>query len=321
MFEINIVRDMTIYDPVVDPVVEELVSRKVKFVESRPSAILGKPYYLCIQKGKKVGTANITDGKIFFINHGLSCIKGWGTPDEVNCFFAPTEYWADKVTKWSTEKGLDRVAYVTGWPKMDLYYKNEQYRDRFRKVLFNRYTNGVEKKIVAIRPTYNEANNDHSKRKYSIKEMFDRISRAASDYLVLISRHQTETSELPTNLYDMQPASANIDVTIAADVVISDRSSIVFECAGMNKPVIMVDNPDVPGHLHLESQVALPLVDAGPHVTNDNIVDAIEHMIEEPMWYEDRRKYWGDFVAGPYDGNRSKCVVDLMLKYHEEHAS
>ena len=130
-----------------------------------------------------------------------------------------------------------------------------------------------------------------------------------------MSLHQMETAELPINGICLSHGSHGIDISVASDVVICDRGSVVFECSAANIPIVMVDNPDTPGFLHLESKRDYPKVDAGPHITNETLIPFVDKIIEQPMWYEERRKYWGDLIAGQFDGKNTERVVNAIVNY------
>jgi teichoic acid glycerol-phosphate primase len=128
----------------------------------------------------------------------------------------------------------------TGIPRTDFFFDEKKIAERKAMVL-KKYPGFVGKKIILYAPTYRDRllNDD------SIHLDIKRMSQALKDdYILLIKTHQSVKNNsnyeelFPDFLYNLSSYKKVNDLLIIADYLITDYSSIPFEYAILQKPMI-----------------------------------------------------------------------------------
>lgn len=306
--KVHLIYDLAQYDFVLIPVEEELKRRGHTVTKSkvRPGNVKAD----CSVMIQDVGVAGAPRPR-FFINHGASCIKGWGLNSDVDVFLAQTEYWAKGVEKrWKKTNHRGTVLLTNGWPKMDVLYKLKDKRKEIRDELSKKFKFDKSKPLIVYYPTY------YAKRigkEWNRNNNFSDVVKQLKDYNVFVFPHQMDKS------YDHCKNVLRVfgmlrqKFLAASDLLISDRSGTVFEYTIFDKPIVLLGNVKNEGFFKVEHNKEL--VDVGPMVDISGLRKAVIESLNDPNRYASRRKYWMERVVGPCDGKHSKRVVDVVEAY------
>ncbi|MBV7268516.1 CDP-glycerol glycerophosphotransferase family protein [Winogradskyella luteola] len=127
----------------------------------------------------------------------------------------------------------------TGWPKLDVYYKNHNELNTEKQDLLAKYN---AKKIILYAPTF-------SPKLTSAPHLLGEVNSLAynKDYIILLKFHPLMAKEWVDKYKQLANDTDNIiyknekDITkflIIADLLISDTSSVVYEFLLLDKPAI-----------------------------------------------------------------------------------
>ena len=156
---------------------------------------------------------------------------------------SPSPFATDKfATAWNLrETGQEYKILEAGYPRNDrLINTTPAEREEFRKSL------GVEgKKVILYAPTWRD--NQHTSGEgytYKTEVDFDKLQRELGDeYVILFRAHYLVANSFDFAKYKgfVQDVSSYSDINelyIAADILITDYSSVFFDYANLRKPVI-----------------------------------------------------------------------------------
>lgn len=190
----------------------------------------------------------------------------------------------------------------TGWPKLDVYYKNHENFNAKKQDLIKTHKC---KKIILYAPTF-------SPKLTSAPFLIEEIKTLANnkEYLILLKFHPLMDKkwifeyEQLANGYDNIVYVKDKDITqflIISDLIISDTSSVVYEFLLLNKPVITFNSistkiswKNLKTYKNLDKEVAETL-------TKDRFAKFRKNIINE---------------YHPYvDGASAKRMVDAVVNY------
>lgn len=137
------------------------------------------------------------------------------------------------------EEHKDFDVIETGWPKLDVYYKNNDELAIEKESLLTKHK---AKKIILYAPTF-------SPKLTSAPFLLDEIKSLSTnkDYLILLKFHPLMAEEWVDKYKQLAEATENIvyqnekDITkflIIGDLIVSDTSSVVYEFLLLDKPAI-----------------------------------------------------------------------------------
>ena len=231
---------------------------------------------------------------------------------------SPSPFASDKfATAWNLNKTGQRHKLIEeGYPRNDhlINYAPEE-RDEIRKAL------GVEgKKVILYAPTWRD--NQHTSGEgytYKTEVDFDRLQRELGDeYVMLFRAHYLVANSFDFERYkdfviDVSSYGDINDLYIAADLLVTDYSSVFFDFSNLERPIIfyMYDLEHYANEMRgfYLSLDELP----GPIVKDeDGLIDEIRKTAD---WNADDK--YKAFVKrfNPYeDGNSSKRVLAKIIK-------
>ena len=131
----------------------------------------------------------------------------------------------------------------TGWPKLDIYAKNQTIINKEKTKLLH---NCSAKKIILYAPTF-------SPKLTSAPHLFNSLKKLANnpDYLILIKFHPLMDSQMILLYRKLATTSEQIiyetnnniiKFLLMSDLLISDTSSVIYEFLLLDKPVITFNN-------------------------------------------------------------------------------
>ncbi len=205
------------------------------------------------------------------------------------------------------EEGYPRNDYLTNYIENDVYYS--------KKII------GIEKshkKVILYAPTWRDNQYTYGVGyEFKLPIDFDKLRDELGDeYIILFRAHYFVAKNFDFSAYDgfIYDVSAydNInDLYIAADILITDYSSVFFDYAVLKRPMIfyMYDLEDYQEEIRgfYISLDELP----GPIVQTE---DALVEAIQSEFVYDDKYKAFNEKFNALEDGNAAKRVVDKCFK-------
>ena len=137
----------------------------------------------------------------------------------------------------------DEQVLPTGMPRMDQFL-NEEYRNRTKKLLYEKFPICTGKKVILFAPTYRGKNKKTAYYPYELID-FKRLYQICGDeYVVLFKMHPwvSEAVPIPGNMKDKfmdvnEYPNIN-DLFYFTDLLVTDYSSNIFEYSLMRKPML-----------------------------------------------------------------------------------
>jgi CDP-glycerol glycerophosphotransferase (TagB/SpsB family) len=133
--------------------------------------------------------------------------------------------------------------YATGIPRTDMFL-NDKYKKDARDDFYTRYPQFKDKKIILFAPTfrgYKKADAYYPMNLFRVDEFMDKVG---DEYVLLIKHHpyvKTKhpiPSEYRDRVVDMSNLSEVNMLLFVTDILITDYSSIIYEAALLNIPMI-----------------------------------------------------------------------------------
>lgn len=203
------------------------------------------------------------------------------------------------------QKYRDFEVIETGWPKLDVYYSDEEVFANKRREMLE--THKAEK-IILYAPTFSPSLS-------SASELLPEIKALAENkkYLILIKFHDLMQPVWQAQYKALAAETSNIVYmdernTIPslrlADLMISDTSSVVYEFLLLNKPVITFRSTSE--NIRWEDEVNFT---------------KLTYLVERNLQFDPYKKFREEIISDyhPYtDGNSSQRVLQAVEKYIED---
>jgi teichoic acid glycerol-phosphate primase len=210
--------------------------------------------------------------------------------------------------------GLDAAAILrTGVPRTDFFYEKENHESieaKFKQK--NPLLNG--KKVILYAPTFRDTQLENYEMNLDINKMYKKLKQ---DYVLLIKLHPAVKTNInyeslfPDFVYDFSSYRRMNDLLIISDILITDYSSIPFEFAILQKPMIffpydlefykgergVIDNyeEEVPGPIAFETEEIIRLL--------------LSDKIEMGLICDFSNK-WNEYSDGSSSGNLVSSIID-----------
>lgn len=211
--------------------------------------------------------------------------------------------------------GIDKVQ-ALGIPRTDLFYDDHTV-DELKKQFYAEYPQYQNKKIILYCPTFREKNEVKVANEPQIE--WDEFSEALPENAVmLIKNHPVVTEDLLDGRKYPNIANTGVNTNIlmmAADIMITDYSSVIFECSILNKPIIFY----CPDYEEYERDFYLEFLEdtyGDFTVTQEELTRAIIKNLEKPnleKLAEFKEKY-----MGACDGHSTEHVVQMIKELMSE---
>lgn len=346
---VNLIYDMSQYRLCLDPIRDELVKREHEIVYSKGGPRGGADCSIIIQAPGPVGGSKHPR---FFVQHGLSCTKGWGNNQPIEYYFSPAPYWSEELEKRMVGNSGQKIYELVtlGWPKMDCWHRLVQFRDQLRDEIRKKH-NLDSRPIVCYWPTYKGGG--HSGRPVTVGEVYETLS---VEFNCFVGPHQMEggakveymegLSEEVRNpgpkqrliLYETVPdwgertgfishvpegarlgkweksVWARLAYLVAADALVSDISGIAYEYLAVDQPLVLLDKEEDPNYFRVNHSPKGQKIDMGAKAPLERLVSVVQEEIANPERYSKQRARWRDWVTGPVDGSVTSNLVDFLEK-------
>jgi CDP-glycerol glycerophosphotransferase len=211
-----------------------------------------------------------------------------------------------------------------GYPRNDYLYSPdaEKIAEKVRRSL------GLPegKKVVLYAPTWRD-DQSHSAGQYLFDlriDLEDARRRLGEDHVLLIRRHSNVVDAVPGAgngfVWDASEYPDIVDLYLAADIMITDYSSVMFDYAHLKRPMLFFTYDlehyrDTLRGFYFDFEQDSP----GPLIaTSEELVTAIRDIDRVSVKYQERFDRFHHLFCDLDDGHASKRVVDRMLEQAKE---
>lgn len=134
-------------------------------------------------------------------------------------------------------------AVATGVPRTDIFF-DEKYKERVHKEFYEKYPSLKDKKIILFAPTFRgngKLSGYYPVDKLNIAQLYEELGE---EYAIIIKHHPFVSNrnvipeEYADNIVDLSDDSELNDLLFVTDILITDYSSVVFEAALLNIPML-----------------------------------------------------------------------------------
>jgi CDP-ribitol ribitolphosphotransferase len=144
---------------------------------------------------------------------------------------------------------MDRVL-ATGIPRTDIFF-DKDYIARKQEEFYEKYPELKEKKIILFAPTYRGTKVEEATYDFSRFDLDQAYRTLGDDYAIIFKWHPAlynnirfgiekayDLDKYPGFAYDLSPMREINDLLFITDILITDYSSLIFDYALVNKPII-----------------------------------------------------------------------------------
>lgn len=212
---------------------------------------------------------------------------------------------------------LDKI-YATGCPRTDILYS--EYNERVKSKVIQQFPQFKEKKIVLFAPTYRGSRVADAYYDFDKADIDEVIRQLGEDYIVAVRWHRALDDNIKKGRVIAKYCKHAIDVSeyedvndllIAADVLVTDYSSIIFDYALLNKPIVYFTYDE-------ESYA----YNRGLYESFDNYVygavaknrDELIRAIKNEYLDIDKRKEFINKFMSSCDGDATERTINLILE-------
>ncbi|WP_236718511.1 bifunctional glycosyltransferase family 2 protein/CDP-glycerol:glycerophosphate glycerophosphotransferase [Actinoplanes sp. TFC3] len=205
-----------------------------------------------------------------------------------------------------------------GYPRNDVLLRDRtEILDRVRAAV------GIpaDRKIVLYAPTWRD--DDHSGGAYRLSLQLDvqeAAQRLGDDHVLLVRRHPNVLDEIPGAgngfVYDVSAYPDMADLLAAADILITDYSSVMFDFAGTGRPILFFTydlahyRDELRGfYFDFEAEAPGPLL-----ATSEDVIDAIRDVDAISDRYAERYRAFAQKASDLDDGHAAARLADRMLE-------
>lgn len=318
MKKFQIVYDLNQYSAVLTPIEEEMIRRGWTIVRGTPneyntdSEVRGT---IACQSGPWVQEKPFF-APSFLTFHGVSIIKRWARYyRDWSYVIVPSRFWENAMNAHAGD-GVAEVLGI-GWSKADVLINNRRSKGAFRNAICERHGLG-QKPIVLFAPTYSRQGSEQLP---GTADKVEEVVEALSDCNVLFLPHEMCEHKDRFKEYPLRVAPGygrKHEYLLGCDLLIGDNSSMVFEAALLDRPIVLLNRTEYPTYLNVakadESDAfGGELVDVGDIVDDlSDLREVVLENLENPGRWRDRRKYWANRVLGYCDGHSTEKIVDKI---------
>ena len=210
----------------------------------------------------------------------------------------------------------------SGYPRNDIFYCKHQ--DSHKKRIRTKLKIPKDKKVILYAPTFRDNQIFTNNRfKFNMNLNLRTLKRDLGDnYVMLFRTHLVISNKIHFDhkvnnfIKDVSDYSDVQELLLIADILITDYSSVMFDFANTNKPILfytydLAEYRDKVRGFYMNFELEAP----GPLLkTTDQIVQSILNIKEVEKKYKERYKRFYKEYCPLEDGKASKRIVDLINK-------
>ncbi|MFE5596962.1 CDP-glycerol glycerophosphotransferase family protein [Streptomyces sp. NPDC056549] len=222
--------------------------------------------------------------------------------------------------------GYDGLIAEIGYPRNDYLYAED--RDERAKEVRERLGLPEGKKVVLYAPTWrDDLSHARGQFKFDLRvDLEDARRRLGDDHVFLIRRHSNIVDSIPGAgngfVFDVSEYPDIADLYVAADIMITDYSSVMFDYAHLRRPMLFFTydlehyRDKLRGfYFDFENDAPGPLIG-----TSDELIEAIREVDEVAGEYQEKYDRFHHLFCDLDDGHASARLADLMFKTAEDGA-
>lgn len=212
---------------------------------------------------------------------------------------------------------LDKI-YATGCPRTDILYSD--YNEKIKAKVIQQFPQFKEKKIVLFAPTYRGSRVADAYYDFDKADIDEVIRQLGEDYIVAVRWHRALNDNIKRGRVTVQYCKNAIDVSeyenvndllIAADVLVTDYSSIIFDYALLNKPIVYFTYDEESYAYNRGLYESFDNYVYGEVAKNrDELISAIK---SEYLDIDKRQEFINKFMSS-CDGNATERTIRLILE-------
>ncbi|GAA5415810.1 teichoic acid poly(glycerol phosphate) polymerase [Paraliobacillus ryukyuensis] len=209
----------------------------------------------------------------------------------------------------------------SGYPRNDYLYQHNN--EKSIRILKKTLRIPLDKKVILYAPTWRD-NNYYAKGKYkfnlelNLKQLYQEFG---DQYVILLRMHYLVAESIDTNgfesfVYDYSKYDDIRDLYIISDILITDYSSVFFDFANLQRPMLffVYDIESYRDNLrgfYLDFEKAAP----GPLVkTTEELIEQIKDIENDQFSYQDKMENFLNEFCYLEDGKASKRVFEQITK-------
>lgn len=204
----------------------------------------------------------------------------------------------------------DKPIWTEGYPRNDILVTGD--REPIRELLRIR----PDQTAVLYAPTWRD---DHEEVLVDFLDLPDMARMLGDEYVILLRGHSRtlragDNVRVP-GVIDVTSYPHTADIFLAADAMITDYSSVMFDFSVTGRPMIFF-TPDLDQYRDMTRGVYFDLEELAPGpvaFTQDEVVAAIRTMAEDVPRYAERYAAWRERFNAHDDGHVSERVVDRLF--------
>ncbi len=264
--------------------------------------------------------------KVVQLWHGCNTLKKFGQLSNVgqlkwlekkaNSRYTTVVVSSNKMIKLHQEAfGVKREKIsVLGLPRMDALFESKEKLEKDKESFYKTYPELKNKKLVLYAPTFRDNDLNMQDSRMNLNEVMEQLPNA---YQIITKYHPfvayNRTSVTGEKVIDVSNYEDLNTLLVVADVLITDYSSIIYEYAVLNKPIIFYayDKDEY------ESKIRGFYYNYEAYVPN-KIVDSKETLIECLKDMMDRKYDYGEFVNQYLDYKDTKSSERIFSKIYKE---
>jgi CDP-ribitol ribitolphosphotransferase len=220
---------------------------------------------------------------------------------------------------------IDKVK-ATGSPRTDIFFEEAEKSAAVQKV-YEKFPELKDKKIVLIAPTYRGRKVESATYDFEALGINEIVKALGEEYKIVLKWHPAlnnnikkglcDTSDFsyekwkPEEVIDASDYEGISDLLIAADILVTDYSSVIFDWYLLNKPVVFFTY-DV--EVYTENRGLY--FDFQEYIYGDVAKNYNEliNSIKNGNLHDEERKVFGKKFMGACDGNSTKRVINWVFK-------
>ncbi len=319
---------------------DESMTRVIPFEVRHPIAYIKSIYHLA------TATTIIVDTYYGFLavtdfRRGTTCIQVWHAAGAIKHFglMDPSNEFRSLRALERFQKVYDRFDYTvvgsenmadifkksfgltddrilrTGVPRSDCLFDRTE-KQRVHKLIHQKYPTIGDRKIILYAPTFREQQFSDYQLELDIQQLYKHLS---NEYVLFIKLHPAVSNYISDRyedfVFNVSDYKDTNELLLITDILISDYSSIPFEYALLEKPMIFfaydMDKYRVTSGLidNYENQMPGPVVS-----TTLEIINAIEQDAFDKEQIKNFKKQWNEYS----DGSSSMNLAHFLTNTEKE---
>src|SRR5699024_1322694 len=207
-----------------------------------------------------------------------------------------------------------------GYPRNDIL---STYNNQYKNILKEKLNIPLDKKVILYAPTWRD-DEYHAAGQYKFKLQLDlerMQNNLGDDYVIVLRMHYFISDKIDLSCFkgfafDFSKYNDIYDFYIIYDFSITDYSSLFFDYANLNKPILFYTYylnryKDELKVFYIDIVNDLP----GPLLYNtDKVIENIENIENVRKYYESKYKEFYQNFCNLDDGNATKRVVEKVIR-------